>query len=124
MEDDLSAALVKALFDARTQRRLSISALAESSGVSRAMISRVENAEAQPSAALLGRLSGALGMTLSELIAQAEGGYDRGARRSKQSVWTDPATGYTRRAVSQPSESPLELVEVMLPPGGGSWLPS
>lgn len=86
MEDDLSAALVKALFDARTQRRLSISALAESSGVSRAMISRVENAEAQPSAALLGRLSGALGMTLSELIAQAEGGYDRGARRSKQSV--------------------------------------
>lgn len=124
MEDDLSAALVKALFDARTQRRLSISALAESSGVWRAMISRVENAEAQPSAALLGRLSGALGMTLSELIAQAEGGYDRGARRSKQSVWTDPATGYTRRAVSQPSESPLELVEVMLPPGAEVGYPA
>lgn len=124
MKDDLSTALAKALFDARTQRRLSVAALADSSGVSRAMISRVENAEAQPTAALLGRLSGALGMTLSELIAQAEGGHDRLTQFSDQSVWTDPATGYTRRAVSRPSESPLELVEVMLPPGAEVGYPA
>jgi quercetin dioxygenase-like cupin family protein len=81
------------------------------------MISRVERAEVQPTAALLGKLSGALGMTLSELIARAEGDDDRVTRAAEQSVWTDPASGYTRRAVSHPSESPLELVEVVLPAG-------
>jgi transcriptional regulator with XRE-family HTH domain len=81
------------------------------------MISRVERGDAQPSAALLGRLSGALGMTLSELIARAEDNGDRLLRAADQATWTDPTTGYVRRAVSPPADSPLELVEVTLPPG-------
>ena len=85
---------------AREAQGLSASALAERSGVSRAMIAKIERAEAQPTAALLGRLSGALGLTLSELVARAEHADRRLARAAEQPTWTDPDSGYTRRALS------------------------
>ncbi|MGH3783452.1 MAG: helix-turn-helix domain-containing protein, partial [Pseudonocardiaceae bacterium] len=69
MVDPLSASLAATLHAARLAGGLSASALAERSGVSRAIIGKVERGEAQPTAALLWRLSGALGMTLSELVA-------------------------------------------------------
>ncbi len=117
MSDELGPALAVTLQTLRRDRGLSGAALADLSGVSRAMISRIENGDAQPTAALLGRLSGALGLTLSELIAQAEQGDRRLARRDQQPLWTDPETGYRRRAVSPTSGGSLELVEVELPPG-------
>jgi transcriptional regulator with XRE-family HTH domain len=110
---DLTTSLAEAVQAARTAQGLSASELAERSGVSRAMIAKVERAEAQPTAALLGRLSGALGMTLSELVARAE--QPRLVRAAEQPTWTDPDSGYTRRAVSR--GGPLELVEVSLPAG-------
>src|SRR5919202_444065 len=72
MPADLTTSLADAVHAARLANGLSTSALAGRSGVSRAMIAKIERAEAQPTAALLGRLSGALGITLSELIARAE----------------------------------------------------
>ena len=102
----------------REARGWSIAELAAASGVSRAMISKVERAEASPTAALLGRLSGALHLTISALLARAEAdaGAARVARAAAQPVWIDPATQYRRRAVSPPAADP-ELVEVDLPPG-------
>ena len=81
------------------------------------MISKVERAEASPTAALLGRLSGAFQLTMSALLARAEAdaGASRIASAEAQPSWTDPATGYRRRAVSPPGSEP-ELVEVELPP--------
>ncbi|MEU3017849.1 MULTISPECIES: XRE family transcriptional regulator [unclassified Nocardiopsis] len=117
MSDDIGPALAGTLRCLRRERGLSGAALADLSGVSRAMISRIENGEAQPTASLLGRLSGALGLTLSELVAQAEQGERRLARRDEQPLWTDPETGYRRRAVSPTSGGSLELVEVELPAG-------
>ncbi len=38
--------------------------------------------------------------------------------------WTDPATGYRRRAVSPVTDSPLELVEVELPAGASVSYPA
>jgi transcriptional regulator with XRE-family HTH domain len=110
-------ALAAAVLAAREAQGLSTSALADRSGVSRAMIAKIERAEAQPTAALLGRLSGALGLTLSELIARAEHADRRVARAADQPVWTDPDSGYTRRAISPSAGGPLELVEVVLPAG-------
>lgn len=63
-------------------------------------------------------------MTLSELVARAEQDGDRLTRAADQPVWTDPATGYSRRALSKPSESRLELVEVSLPPGAQVGYPA
>lgn len=111
--DQLSAALAATLLTARQARGLSGGELAERSGVSRAMISKIERGDTQPTAALLAKLSGALGMTLSELVAKAEHG--RLIRHADQPTWTDPDTGYTRRAVSPGPGGPLELVEVELP---------
>jgi transcriptional regulator with XRE-family HTH domain len=120
MPDPLSTSLAATLHAARLDRELSASALAERSGVSRAMISKIEHGEAQPTAALLGRLSAALGMTLSELVTRAEGDSPDGrrlVRAADQPTWTDPGTGYRRRAVSPAAGAPLELVEVDLPAG-------
>ncbi len=124
MEDHLSASLAATVQSARQARDLSVNALAEQSGVSRAMIGKIERGEAQPTAVLLGRLSGALGMTLSELVARAEGAGELLRRAADQPTWTDPATGYRRRAVSPATEGPLELVEVELPPGASVSYPA
>lgn len=118
MMENLDQRLAARIRREREARGWSIAALAVESGVSRAMISKVERAEASPTAALLGRLSGALGLTVSALLARAEAdaGSARLHRAGAQEVWTDPETGYRRRALSPPGAEP-ELVAVELPPG-------
>ena len=113
--DDLTASLATTVESARLGRGFSTNALAQASGVSRAMITRIERGDVQPTAALLARLSGALGMTLSELIAKAESAHDRLIRHQQQPVWRDPETTYARRAVSPAANPMLQLVEVELP---------
>src|SRR5688572_15859053 len=117
VSDTLTSSLAATLQAARKSRGLSASALAESAGVSRAMIGKVERGEAQPTAVLLARLASALGMTLSELVSRAEDGGGRLVRAADQPTWTDPASGYRRRTVSPASGRPLELVEIELPAG-------
>ncbi|WP_407942674.1 helix-turn-helix domain-containing protein [Methylobacterium ajmalii] len=102
----------------REARGWSLGDLAARSGVSKAMISKVERAEASPTAVLLGRLSGAFGLTLSTLLARAEGETGQLRRAASQPVWVDPATGYRRRQLSPlMGEHPLDLTEVELPAG-------
>lgn len=117
MTDPLTTSLAEVVAARRRECGLTPSALAERSGVSRAMISKIERAEAAPTAALLGKLSGALGLTLSQLVARAEQPPGRVRRAADAPVWTDPATGYRRRAVSPTTGGPLELVDVELPAG-------
>src|SRR5437867_3173831 len=84
VSDTLTASLASALEAARKARGLSVSALADVAGVSRAMIAKVERGDAQPTAVLLARLANALGMTLSELVARAEDGGGRLVRAADQ----------------------------------------
>lgn len=100
----------------RERRGWTLAGLAERSGVSKAMISKVERGAASPTATLLGRLSGALDMTLSELLTVAERPRDSLARRDDQPTWRDPDTGYRRRTVSPPGGD-VEIIEVDLPRG-------
>lgn len=123
MPDRLTAELARTLRAARAEQGLSVAALAERSGVSRAMIAKIEGGGTQPTAALLGRLSAALGITLSELFARTEGDTPRLARAAEQTVWVDPATGYRRRSVS-PAGSPVQLVHVDLPAGAAVPYPA
>lgn len=116
INDDGTARLAATLHAVRISRGLSANALADLSGVSRAMIGKIERGEAQPTAALLGRLIGPLGITMSELFARVEAPPDRLVRNEAQPRWTDPETGYRRRAVSPPGGH-IQLVEVELPPG-------
>jgi transcriptional regulator with XRE-family HTH domain len=115
-QNDPVSAIASRIKLERDSRSWSLSELAVQSGVSKAMISKVERGEASPTAAVLGRLSGAFGLPLSALVALAERGEERLVSKPEQPAWTDPETGYTRRAIS-PRNAPLELVEVTLPPG-------
>src|SRR5579871_5331248 len=114
---DLTLAISARVKTEREMRGWPLSELSERSGVSKAMISKIERGEASPTATVLGRLSGAFGLTLSTLLALAEQTGDRLVRHADQSVWEDPETGYTRRRISPPTGGVLELLEIELPAG-------
>jgi transcriptional regulator with XRE-family HTH domain len=104
----------------RESRGWSVADLAQRSSVSRAMIAKIEKGQSSPTAMLLGRLSGALGVTMSALLARAEAGeFARLNRQAEQAVWRDPGSGYLRRQVFPvPGSSvPVDLIEVELPVG-------
>ena len=125
--DDLDSRLGARLKIERERRGWSLTDLAQRSGVSRAMINKVERGAASPTAALLGRLSGAFGLTLSALLARTEmSGSGRLVRADDQLRWTDPATGYIRRQVAPApgSDLPLDLVQVELPAGAAVSFPA
>lgn len=116
---DLNARLAARLRGLRASRGLTLDSLAERAGVSRSMISLVERGESSPTAAVLDRLAAGLGVTLASLFAEeARADAPPVSRRADQPAWRDPETGYVRRNLSPPGfPSPLELVEVVLPPG-------
>lgn len=124
MSDALTSSLAAAVRTARMDRQLSASGLAERAGISRSMVTKIEQVAVQPTAALLGKLSAALGLTLSELVARAERGGSRLARAADQPTWTDPDSGYHRRAVSPATGGPLGLTEVELPPHAAVTFPA
>lgn len=102
----------------REHQGLSLGALADRSGVSKAMIARVEKAQSSATAALLGRLCAGLGVRLSSLIEAADRRSEPLSRFRDQPVWRDPKTGYLRRQVSPPlASSGLEIASIALPPG-------
>ena len=102
----------------RTDRGWSLDALAERSGISRATLSRLERGELSPTASMLGRLCTTFGWTLSRLMAEAETRAASLVPAAQQATWTDPDSGYRRRAVSPPGPGLRgELVEVRIPAG-------
>lgn len=102
----------------RMRRGLSLDALAKDSGVSRATLSRLENAEVSATAAVLARLCAAHSISLSRLMHLVEDEAPPVVRRADQPVWADTAEGFVRRSVSPPA-SPLagEVIEGTLAPG-------
>ncbi len=71
--DDIDSAISARVRGERAARHWTLSDLAERAGVSKAMISKIERGEASPTAALLGRLSAAFGLTLSALLSRRGG---------------------------------------------------
>jgi transcriptional regulator with XRE-family HTH domain len=115
---DTEAILANRLRLERESRDWTLADLAARSGVSRAMVSKIERGEASPTAALLGRLSAAFGLTMSQLFARMEDQPSgQVARAAEQPAWRDPETGFLRRSLSPPGPGPLELVWGELPPG-------
>jgi len=113
--DPSAAPIAERLRLEREGRGWTLADLAARSGVSRAMISKIERCEASPTATVLVRLAGAFDLTLGGLIARAEGDAERLVRCANQSVWRDPASGYLRRQIFERTDLPIELVRVELP---------
>jgi transcriptional regulator with XRE-family HTH domain len=115
----LNIHLATRLRDLRMESGMTLDGLSERTGVSRSMISLIERGESSPTAAVLDKLAAGLGVTLASLFAEKDSkGASPLARRADQRVWRDPDSGYMRRNLSPAGfPSPIELVEVVLPPG-------
>lgn len=108
----------------REARGWTLKQLAVRSGVSKAMISKIERCEASPTAAILVRLAGAFDLTLGGLLARAEEPRGPIVRAGDQPRWRDPATGYLRRQIFERPDHPVELVRIELPAGARVGLPA
>ncbi len=117
MESDVNHRLAVRLRQARSTRGWTLEQFAEASGVSRAMISKIERAEVSPTAAVLARLAAGLGMSMASLFPAPRSAPERLSRWDDQSDWRDPASGYIRRNVS-PAGAAAEIVYVTFPAGG------
>ncbi len=118
MTDPLEQAIGDRVRSLRIEQNLTLDDLATRSGVSRAMISRIERGEVSPTAQLLAKLCSALSTTLSALFAFEVEQASPVARRADQRLWRDPESGYLRRSVSPEGVgSPVDIVEVEFPPG-------
>ena len=113
-EDGLNTRIGLKIKFERERRGWSLTDLAASSGVSRAMIHKIERGESSPTATLLARLSGAYDMSMSQLLAETEVRTGMLVRYENQAVWQDPETGYIRRHAS-PGQIPVDLVSIELP---------
>lgn len=116
---DISQRIGRRLHELRAAAGLSLDALAHKSGVSRSNISLIERGQSSPTAVVLDKLSSALGVSVASLFeaGEAPAAPSPLARVADQPVWRDPASGYVRRNVSPPGASPLQLVDVVFPPG-------
>ncbi|TNC12344.1 helix-turn-helix domain-containing protein [Methylobacterium terricola] len=115
---DTDLRLAARLASLRQEHGLSLDALAASSGISRATLSRLERAETSPTASLLGRLCTVYGRPMSRLLAEVEADPAQVVRHAEQAVWVDPETGFRRRGVSPPARGfSAELVLGTLPEG-------
>ena len=124
IEDSINQRIGARIRIERESRGWSLTELAERAGVSRAMIHKIEHGESSPTATLLGRLSGAFGISMSMLMARAEMQEGKLLRFADQPVWHDPQSHYLRRHVSPRSDLPIDLVQIELPAGSDIPMPA
>jgi transcriptional regulator with XRE-family HTH domain len=84
----------------RKKSQFSLERLAEISGVSRSMISKIERCETVPSTVILSKLAEALGVTFSQLMAPAVDREIIHIPAAKQPVLRDDESGFLRRCIS------------------------
>ncbi|EEC7755350.1 helix-turn-helix transcriptional regulator, partial [Escherichia coli] len=104
--------IARLLLKLRKSRNLTVTELAQRSGVSQAMISKVERGTSSPSATILSRLANALNITLSKLFAELEMQQNSLVLLAdQQQHWIDEETGITRWSLSPAGACP-ELIKV------------
>ena len=103
---------------AREHAGLTLERLSQSSGVSRAMLSKVERGDKSPTLVVAMRIAHGLDLSLSSLI-DAEGRLRAGAviRKAERHVFRDEQSGFERHILSPVSaDSAVELLFHHLPP--------
>lgn len=105
----------------RRRRGLTLEELAERSGVSRAMISKLERGEKNPTLVVAAKLAEGFGVTLSQLVGMEERREVVVVPREKRMVMRDPETGFERQLLS-PSFGGrgVEFIRNVVPEGSTS----
>ena len=121
---DINQRIARTLYQLRHERGLSPDELADRSGVSRAMVYRIESGNASPTAVVLNKLATGLGVLLPTLLGPGDYKDPRlnlrhpVASRKTQATWQDPDTGYNRRTLTpSTADTPLQLSEIHFPAG-------
>jgi len=117
--EDINIRIAQQVRELRLARGYTLDVLATRCQVSRSAISLIERGEASPTAVVLEKLANGLGVSLTQLfdIPQNNQSPQPMVRRTQQSEWKDPETGYIRRQVSPPNwKSPFQIVEIEFPP--------
>lgn len=118
MIDTTGARISRRLRARRLELGLSLGELADRSGVSKAMIGKVEAKKSSPTAGVLGRLCAGLGITMSALMAAVETEDATLIPAADQPRWRDPDTGLERVAVSPRTPAGnVEIARLRLPAG-------
>lgn len=102
----------------REQSRLTLDQFSKLSGVSRAMVSKVERGEKSPTIGVAKRIAHALGTSLSVLMGDKDNGHASAlVRTAERQVFRDPETGFERHLLSPVIVGlPVEVVMHRLPP--------
>lgn len=105
----------------RREQGLTLEGLAERSGVSRAMISKIERGEKNPTLVVAARLAEGFGVTLSRLAGVEERREVTFLPREARMVVRDPETGFERQLLSPTfAGRGVEFVRNVVPEGGTS----
>src|SRR5215207_2467660 len=100
VDEVASGRLGERVRELRRERGLTLEALAERSGVSRAMISKVERGEKNPTLVVAAKVAEGLGVSLSQLVGFDERREVIVVPRGRQMVMRDSRTGFERRLLS------------------------
>lgn len=107
--------------DLRRERGLTLDMLAGRSGVSRAMISKLERGEKNPTLVVAAKLAEGLGVTLSRLAGAEERGEVVVVPRDQRMVMSDPETGFQRQLLGPVfGNRGVEFVRNVVPEGSTS----
>ena len=118
--DGASSGVGQRIRDARKAQRMTIAELADASGLTKSFVSKVERGRSTASVAALLRVSGALGIPLSNLFETA-------ATRSIVRARDYPAVSFGGYNISEflltpQSEQRVQVLLSKIAPGGGSGL--
>jgi transcriptional regulator with XRE-family HTH domain len=105
----------------RRRRGLTLEDLAERAGVSRAMISKVERGEKNPTLVVAAKVAEGLGVTISELLGVEERREIVVIPRERRMTVRDPETGFERQLLSPTfGGCSVEFVRNVVPHGSTS----
>ncbi len=105
----------------RRAKRMTLNGLAEASGVSRAMISKIERGEKNPTLVVTARIAEGLGVTLSQLAGVERHREAVVVPRDRRMVMRDPETGFERQLLSPTfSRRGVEFIRNVIPEGSTS----
>lgn len=105
----------------RRKRDLTLEGLAEQSGVSRAMISKVERGEKNPTLVVTAKFAEAFELTLSQLVGVEEQKRVVIVPAAERMMMTDPSTGFQRQLLSPTFEKrAVEFIRNVVPKGSTS----
>lgn len=120
--DGIVAALGQRVKLLRADAGLTLDQLARRSGVSRAMLSKVERGEKSPTLSVISRTALGLNVSLSRLLgSEPDPAEVVVVRRNQRLVYRDPETGFDRELLSPTHVgSGVELLLHQIPPGASS----